>query len=112
MKVLRNCNFSPLVFEQKTIVQSCFKNAPFRVEGLKVSIHYKNLKKENINKGTSYLDLPVSLDRSYSFTCVSSFVLSFVSFVRSFVCSFACSCSLGRSFARSFVRSFVRWSVS
>ena len=44
MKELRNCNLSPLMFEQN-IVHSCFKNTPFRVEELELSIHLKILKK-------------------------------------------------------------------
>ena len=82
MKELRNCNLSPLMFEQNIIVHSCFKNTPFRVEELELSIHLKILKKRKYQWMNIALDLPVSLDRSYNFLCFYSFI---VRSVRSFV---------------------------
>ena len=82
MKELRNCNLSPLMFEQNIIVHSCFKNTPFRVEELELSIHLKILKKRKYQWLNIALDLPVSLDRSYNFLCFYSFI---VRSVRSFV---------------------------
>ena len=53
----------------------------------------------------SFLDLPVSSDRSYNFTCVRSFVRSFVrSLVRSFIRSFVCP--LVKSFFQNWLISF------
>ena len=58
------------------------------------------------------LDLPVSLNRSYNFSCVSSFVRSFFHlFVRSLIYSFVCSFRISSLFFTDFLHEVRRLEI-